>query len=355
MSQKKNPLVIGVLLIIVYTLLNNTSTIERYWDIAFKTFSPFIYGAIIAFLLNPILKIIEKKGYIKRRGSITIIFAVILLTFILGIGYLIPKIISNISELVKNYPQYFANFKKTVTKFTIKFPLLHQLNFVDWLLSLQKEFIFFIQKKSHLVLDGFIGITTGLLTLVMALILSVFFLGYKKYFIDLTSSITKIFFPKKSEKIFFYGKKIEKVFLGYLIGKSIDSLIIAIIASIGLSFFNIPYIFLIGLCVFLFNFIPYIGPLIGIGIAITITIFTIPSNTIYVFIFLLALQQFDAWFLEPKILGATLNLNMFWTLAAVIIGGSLLGGVGIILAIPTFAFIKDIYIIYINKKNNKEN
>jgi predicted PurR-regulated permease PerM len=89
-------------------------------------------------------------------------------------------------------------------------------------------------------------------------------------------------------------------------------------------------------------------------LAVIITLFSFPQNALVVFGFLLALQQFDAWFLEPRILGDKLKLKMFWTVAAVTIGGKLAGVLGIILSAPIAGLIKECYEIYKDNKKLKK-
>ncbi len=99
--------------------------------------------------------------------------------------------------------------------------------------------------------------------------------------------------------------------------------------------------------------IPYFGPFIGMVFGVIIVIFSSPIMALWVFIFLFLLQQFDGWYLGPKILGDMVGLNPVWIILAVILGGGLFGVAGMFLGVPVIAIIKIWIDRCIDKKLNK--
>ena len=352
MKKIKTPLFTGIILILIYTNLNNSGAITITINKFFSFFSVFIYGGIIAFLLNPILKFLEKNKKIKRKYSIPILYFSLILLLGLFFSFIIPRLTKNISDLIENYPKYISVFENYIDKYKHLLPFLKDINILNELLLLQQKILIFLQQEFSFLIGQFLGVTAKIISLIFSLIFSIFFLGNKEYFHRLTKEVLDTFLSKNlSSEIKSLSKKIERVFLGYLSGKTLDSLIIGGIAMVGLTILHIPYIILLGIFITIFNFVPYVGPFIGIVLGATIALFTVPGNTLIVIIFLALLQQFDAWILEPKILGNSLNLSMFWTIAAVTLGGSIWGALGIIIAIPGFALIKELYLIK-NKSSN---
>lgn len=346
MKRISKPLFTGIILILIYTRLNNSGAITLTLSKMFSFVSVFVYGGIISFLLNPILKFLEKNKKIKRKYSILILYFTLFLLLGLFFSFIIPRLTNNISDLIDNYPKYILVFENYVDKYKHLIPFFKDVNILNEVLTLQQKALIFLQQEFSFLVSQFLGVTAKIISLLFSIIFSIFFLGNKEYFHKLSKEILDIFLSKKlSLEIRVLSKKIERVFLGYLSGKSLDSMIIGGIAMVGLTILDIPYVILLGIFITIFNFIPYVGPLIGIILGATIALFTNPSNAIIVVIFLALLQQFDAWILEPKILGNSLNLSMFWTIAAVTLGGSMLGALGIIIAIPTFALIKELYLI----------
>ena len=88
---------------------------------------------------------------------------------------------------------------------------------------------------------------------------------------------------------------------------------------------------------------------------VIITAFVFPHKIIYIVIFLVVLQQIDSWYFEPKIIGNKLNLKMFWGIAAVTVGGTIAGPIGIVVSAPLASFIKTMYQIKKNEVEKIEN
>ena len=352
MKKISQPLFTGITLILIYTIFNNPGAITDIFSQVFSLFSVFIYGGFIAFLLNPFLKKIEKHPKITRKFSILIVYTSLI--FILGLFFslVIPRLAKNISDLIANYPKYVGILESFVNKYKESIPFLKDVNILNELLLLQQKALIYLQHEFTFLISQFLGVTAKVFSLIFSIIFSIFFLGNKEYFHDLTLEVIGLTTSKSfAAKVQTFFRRVERVFLGYISGKTLDSLIIGFIALIGLLALRIPYVILLGISITIFNFIPYIGPLFGIILGVTIALFTNPSHAILTLIFLILLQQFDAWFLEPKILGNSLNLSMFWTIAAVTFGGGLFGAIGIIIAIPGFALVKELYLL---KLENKE-
>ena len=128
---------------------------------------------------------------------------------------------------------------------------------------------------------------------------------------------------------------IHKVFSGFIIGKLIDSLIIGVLCFILMNLFAL----LISVIVGVTNVIPFFGPFIG-AIPSAVLVFLIsPRQCLYFVGLVLVLQQFDGNILGPKILGDSTGLSSFWVLFSILLFGGLMGFVGMIIAVPTFAVI----------------
>ena len=108
------------------------------------------------------------------------------------------------------------------------------------------------------------------------------------------------FTEKNTVKIYFFGEKLNEVFLGWLHGKTIDSLIIGFVGFIILSLLKVPYAVFLGVAIYITNYVPYLGPMVGIIISAIVAFFTVQDKVLWVILFLFILQQFDAWYLEAR-------------------------------------------------------
>jgi len=356
-NLKNNKLLTSLILgSLFYALINNTEHFLGLLNSISSYFSVFFTGLILAFLLNPLLKLFEKKLGLSRKLSLNILYLGLLFLILILIFIIIPRLVKNTSDIVNVFPNYLYMIGQKVEKYSDKYliniPEVYREAIKGQIDKFNNQALIQIQNVLKGLGTNIMSATFSVVEFFMALIFSIFFLGQKEYFKDLSLELSNLFLKKGvQEKLIFFINKTNEVFLSYLYGKSLDSFIIGLIALAILNILNIPYSIFLWIFITFSNFIPYFGPFLGILIACIITAFSFPSKVFIVFILLLALQQFDAWYLEPKILGKKLQLKMCWTIFAITLGGKLAGPVGIIISAPIAGLIKTFYEIYKNKKN----
>ncbi|MDE7093990.1 MAG: AI-2E family transporter, partial [Oscillospiraceae bacterium] len=131
-------------------------------------------------------------------------------------------------------------------------------------------------------------------------------------------------------------------------GKIIDSMIIGVICFVLLTISNLlpwfafPYPVLLAVIVGLTNVVPFFGPIVGAFITGVLVLFDNPKMVIPYVIIIVILQQFDANYLDPHLVGGSIGLKPFWSISAVLLGSSILGVPGFIIGPPVVAFIYEI-------------
>ncbi|MGE4354698.1 MAG: AI-2E family transporter, partial [Oscillospiraceae bacterium] len=132
---------------------------------------------------------------------------------------------------------------------------------------------------------------------------------------------------------------IDRVFMGFLGGKLLDSAIIGLLCYIGCSILKMPYVTLISVIIGVTNIIPYFGPFIG-AVPCALIIFMSDSVQCLIFIiFIFALQQFDGNVLGPRILGNSVGISGFWVMFSILVGGGLFGFTGMLIGVPVFVIL----------------
>lgn len=317
--------------------------------------SPFICALIVAYILNPIMNLFEKRFKLKRSISLLLTYALIIASIVITGVYVIPIIVQNISDLINNIPS-IANtvqgwyddlmknedFKSIVTS----------KQFLDGLQpdKLINEAKTILSGSLTLMLSKFFGFTTSIIKWVFGFLLAIYILSDKENFQNVGKKVVYLTLKEKNgKKLLEFLSNINNMLCLYIGIKAVDSLIIGILAFIGLSILNSPYAILLALVVGVTNMIPYFGPFIGAIVCGLVNIFVTPVKAIAVVVFLILLQQFDSWILEPKLVGGKIGLSPFLIILAVTIGGGIYGPVGMILSVPVMAVIK----IYIDKWTNR--
>ena len=183
----------------------------------------------------------------------------------------------------------------------------------------------------------------GRLTLnfIMAIFIAFYMLFDKERFAKKIEKAAYALSSEEQAKRFLYNtERVHLIFNEFIVGKAIDSLIIGILAFIGMSLIKAPFPLILALIIGVTNMIPYFGPFIGAIPSILITLLIDPPLTIVVAIFILILQQFDGNILGPKILGDSVDLSPLWIILAVMIGGAFMGPIGMFIGVPVFATVK---------------
>lgn len=346
-------IVFFLILIVIYKLVDNYTYFLNIISGFFSIISPFIYAFVFAYMLNPIVTFFERRIKINRNPAICLTYLLIAASIFVGLLFTIPNTIDNIINITKEIPSYVSIAQGWID-FIIKNNKTHEMMYQSGLLdkiqniSLQlgNFAISLLQNSSTYLLS----LTSNLLKIILGLLISVYVLIEKDSFLKHCKLILYIIFKETNGNRIIYFFKTYNSMIGTYIGiKAIDSFIIGCIALIGLLLIKAPHAALIALIVGITNMIPYIGPFVGEIIGALISLFTSPVKALIVFILLLCIQQFDAWYLDPKLIGKKVGVSPFGIILAVTIGGAYFGPIGMILASPTMAVIK----IYYNKLINK--
>ena len=324
--------------------------------------APVIYGAVFAYLLNPVYNrvqavvmkltkdIIPDETGRKRLGGFlgTLASLCLLIAVVVGlISMLIPQLISSIRGVMETLPSSINNLEIWLEKVLADNPDLEQQvmqhygaaadYLQNWLTNVVVPNIYRIIGS---VSSGVVLVVQAVFDILIGLIVMVYLLNMKEKLLAQAKMIIYGVFPLKiANKVIEEGRYVHQVLGGFIIGKLLDSLIIGLICFVLLGFANMPYVLLVSVIVGVTNVIPFFGPFIGAIPSAFLILLSDPMKCLYFLIFVLLLQQFDGNILGPKILGDSTGLSSFWVLFSILLFGGLMGFVGMIIGVPTFAVI----------------
>ncbi len=309
---------------------------------------PFTIAILVAFLLNPLLDVIEKKLLMRmenrrsrRKLAIFITYALVISLVGMGIWYIMPRTLESIMTVYNAISGYTNGVGSLVDDVMAGFlGDVLPAEFVE-LLEKAAQIIFqWLKEFLPSVIVGVTRITSGLLNFLVGLVVSVYLLYEKELFFAQGKKIVYAFFPDQMAEITVStlrdgGQKIG----GFIAGKVLDSLIIGVMCFVGMMILDIPYTLLVSVVVGITNIIPYFGPFIGAVPSILFILTADPIKALWFAIFILALQQFDGNILGPRILGESTGLSAVWVIFAILFFGKHLGLVGMVFGVPLFAII----------------
>ena len=357
--------IIAILLMIIYKTIDNMTQITSAISGFLRVISPLLYGVLLAYFLYIPHKKIEKlytKVKIKfisgrARGFSTItIFLLLILIIILLISFIIPILLTSVMDLARSIPSYL-NFILDYLDDVEEDSIWYALNLADLIRENTGSFLnqYVNLASIEQMARGIINIAGELFSLLLGLIVSLYLLQERGRIIMFFGKLIDVLFKneKVRDRIKKYLNQVNSVLFTFIASKGLDSVINLICVTSILLIFNVPYAFLLGLIAGLFNFIPYLGSLVAVILISLITLITGGiGNALKVVIPLLVFQQLDGNFIEPRIMKSSLKISPILVIIAVVVGGAYFGIVGMFLAVPTVAVIKQILIEYVSEKEN---
>ena len=322
---------------------------------------PFIYGAVIAYLLKPVCNTIE--GFLRRfiPEKMNGLINVLAVTFTILFGFLviyallmmiIPQLITSVTTLYYTAQANFARFMRWANHLEFIenneqiMDLLNSAydtintNLDSWIKNTLMPSMQNIVSGAAL---GVLNIVTVAKNLIIGIIVAVYMLASRKRFVQQAKLILySIVKPRWAELITEEIKYADKMFGGFINGKIMDSAIIGVLCYIGCLIFKFPSALLVSVIIGVTNVIPFFGPFIGAVPATLLILIQNPIKALWFILFVLVLQQLDGNIIGPKILGNTTGLSSFWVLFAILLFGGLWGFVGMIVGVPLFAVIYDV-------------
>ena len=322
---------------------------------------PFIYGAVIAYLLKPVCNTIE--GFLRRfipekmKGLISALS--IALTILLGLlliyalcMMIIPQLITSVTTLYytaqrniarfvqwANHVEFIENNQQIMDLLNNAYDTLNTS--VDNLVK--TKLLPSMQNILSGAAIGVLNVVTWAKNLVIGIIVAVYMLASRKRFVQQAKLVLySVFKPVWAGRIIEEIQYADKMFGGFINGKIMDSAIIGVLCYIGCLIFKFPSALLVSVIIGVTNVIPFFGPFIGAIPATLLILIQNPIKALWFLLFVLVLQQVDGNIIGPKILGNTTGLSSFWVLFAILLFGGLWGFVGMIIGVPLFAVIYDV-------------
>lgn len=352
-------LVLSGCIILTFGLIH-LADVTKFLRKVLSALGPVFAGFVFAYLLAPAEKAVENRiqkmfaRSIRKHPKMAMMprglasFLVVLLfigSIVLLVCATFSQVVDGVSTAIDKMPHYFDLIMAHIEKW------LHaDNNLARYLNELQKRFsmtdlgmgkvdtVDVSQRILSAVASGAAGTFGFLYNVIVGFIIAVYLLISRDRFLRQWKQILfAVCKPKTARWIDRQMTVANQTFGTAAIGKSIDSVIVGMLCFIGISIIGTPYTALIAVIVGITNMIPYFGPIFGAIPCVLLILMESPAKALYFFIFIIALQQFDANILDPRIVGSSIGLPAFWELFACMLGGGLFGVIGLVIGVPMFA------------------
>lgn len=340
----------GIIILSFYFLIQNFPIVKQMISDLFSIMLPFVVGFIIAFLVAPLMNLIEKRllnesklsQKIKRRISSITSMLVAVGIILLSFWILLPQLISSISQFLIQLPGYIATAEVYLNDLILNSNIRPEVT--DVLIGSGEDLLNSLGDIAKDYLPRIITYSWQFASLIFRVFLGLIIAFYillerERFGMQFKKIGFAIFSKENANRLIHLTEISSRTFNSYLVGKTIDSIIIGILCFIGMNVFNWPYALLISVIIGFTNMIPVFGPFIGAVPAIFILFIVNPMYTIWFALFILVLQQLDGNIIGPLILGDSMGMPSLWIMFAIIVGGGFFGIIGMFIGVPVFAII----------------
>lgn len=348
-------------ILLFYDTLFGSRTAVKFGRQFVKALQPVFLGALIAYLLAPVVNFFERKLFhvhlsrIRRQGrlssrraraaSLLLTWMIVCAAGYLLASFLLPELYKSVVQLISSAESYYLTVRGWVERLLESNPDLEDwvtaqlgVYYADIQVWLTREVLPQATTLMTALSGGIVSALNFLLDLLVGVIVSVYLLATKeRCAANARKLVCGLFSQVNAGWVLRAVKKVDEIFSGFVRGKLLDSLIIGILCFICCNIFGFPYTPLVSVIVGVTNVIPFFGPFLGAIPSIFLILLVSPIQAVYFALFVLVLQQLDGNVIGPLILGDKTGISSLWVIIAILVGGSFFGVAGMFFGVPVCA------------------
>lgn len=335
-------LVIAILFALLIMLYNQVSFFfDPLVVILSNIIAPAILALLLYYLFSPLIDFLEKRG-LKRIYGVILLYVLILVILIVGIGSLYPLLADQVTDFLDDFPQLFGSVNDSIRSFSSDLPFS---NSIEGFIDQGQEFIRNIPNNTQEYLtEGFTGlsrivtsVSNVVVTLVVAPIILFFLLKDDEEFFNAFLDITP---PKWRNHLIEISTAINSQVSAYVKGQLIVATALAIMAFAGFTIIGLEYNGVLAAITGITSVVPYLGPLIAFTPALVIAISTSWWMVVKLLIVWVLVQFLEGNVIQPNVMGKQLDIHPLTIIIVLLVAGDLLGLVGLILGVPLYAILR---------------
>lgn len=338
-----------VITLVLYQGLNNFDMVLASLLYIWRLISPFIFGAALAYFLRPAyhlflsgLKKIIRISHPKFDGFLSALALLLLLAsfslLITGIAFfVVPELVQSAKSVGDKLPDFIDHIEGLFASLSKQYAWAELFTSFSWA-DVLNEVTAFIQNLVMAFFANLSGITSGIYRFTITLIFALYLIIEPK---EVIKPFQWTFDNALSESVKEHVTSVvdisKDVLSRYIKGTLLDALLVGVLFFISLSVMGLPSAMLIAFLQMVTNLIPVFGALIGAVLSSILIAVVNPNALIPFFILVIVIQQIDANFLQPRIIGQSVGLPGVYVFIAVTVGSQLFGFWGLLLSVPLSA------------------
>jgi len=352
--EEKSCIKLGVTILIVYLTIRYWENVEGLSQLFISSVIPLIAGMIIAYIVNILMSFYEhhylpkyKKAIVqksRRPVCMLLAFVTLIAVLVLVVGLVIPELLACGQLILAEIPDVMHNImewcqdKKFLSEDVLE--SLSEIDWRKWTSDIIQTVTSGIGSAVDVIISIISSVISGVVTAVVGIVFAIYLLLGKEKLKIQFDSVCNYYL---NNKVYTKGKYVLGVlnesFHKYIVGQCTEAVVLGVLCAIGMLILRLPYATMIGTLIGFTALIPVAGAYIGAFVG-AFMIFTVSPIKVLIFlIFIVILQQVEGNLIYPKVVGSSLGLPAVWVLAAVAVGGGVLGIPGMMLGVPLTAAI----------------
>lgn len=349
---------VGASVFLLYLCISYWKSVAAFLGGLLGAATPLFIGSAIAYLLNILMTIYERYYFprsakalvMKSRRPVCLVGAIVTLLAVVAlvVGLVVPEFISCVTLLldllIREAPKVMAKLLEWLDGLGfVPQNLIDGLAAVDWqsrigeILSVLTSGI---GSVVDIVITAVSSVFSGVVTALLSIIFSVYLLMSKEKLGCQTERLLRRYLREGWYLKFRYTLDIlHACFRRYIIGQCLEAVILGLLCTLGMWILRLPYATMISALIAFTALIPVAGSYIGAGVGAFMILTVSPVKALVFLIFIVVLQQLEGNLIYPRVVGSSMGLPGIWVLAAVTVGGGIMGVLGMLLGVPLAAAV----------------
>ena len=359
---------VGVSAFLLYLTFQFWPHVARLLGTLLGAATPLLVGALVAFILNLPMSAFERRFFPKSekklirrvRRPVCLIVAIIAVLAIIAliVWLIVPQLVSCVQLMIEQVPDFVNEAIRKAEKLGVfSQETIQALEKIDWtskIGELAGVVTSGIGSVAEVLFSAVTSVFSGVITALVSVIFAVYLLlgkdKLKRQYHTLANRYMNETWIRRIDYVAFVT---NESFHDYIVGQCIEAVILGVLCMLGMLILRLPYAPMVGALIAFTALVPVVGAFIGGALGAFMILMVSPMQALVFVIFLVILQQIEGNIIYPKVVGTSLGLPAIWVLAAVTVGGGVLGVGGMLIGVPLTAAIYRILRDDIHKHDRK--
>lgn len=364
----KNLFKIALTVFLIYLAIYYWPTVSSILELSVSAVFPLVLGGAIAYVINILMSFYErhffpkssKRSVFKIRRFVCLALALVTLVALIALVaiLIIPQLTKAVSLIISELPEWIKKLISFLERTEIlSDKTVDSLKGIDWQSKIGEIVSVLgsgVGSAVTVIVDTVFSLISWVVSVFLALIFAIYLLAGKERICSQFTRLLKRFLSQKHFDGFVKIKDLlHDCFRKFIVGQCVEALILGVLCALGMLILRLPYAGMVGTIVGFTAIIPIAGAYIGGAVGAFMILTVSPVKALIFVAFLVILQELEGNLIYPRVVGSSIGLPAIWVLAAITVGGGLMGVAGMLLSVPLAAALWRALKYEVNKGKEK--